>query len=255
MNKLMKHVLTDMLKSRTIIVYTIVLALLSFTIFNMETNHAKGIATLLNFMLFIVPLVCLIFSTIYVYNSVEFVELLVSQPLKRQSIWSSMFAGLAISVCVAFLLGMGVPVLIYAPTTAGMIVVLSGCILSVIFVAIALWAAVRIRDKAKGIGLVIMLWLYFALLFDAIVLFLLFQFADYPIEKAMIAVSMLNPIDIARILSLLQIDLSVMMGYTGAVFRNFFGTSIGMAITVLVLMAWVLIPAWSSLQHFKRKDL
>src|SRR5690606_3201336 len=108
------------------------------------------------------------------------------------------FIGLASSLALAFIVGLGIPVILYAFTASGTMLVLCGSILSVVFVSIALWATVQIRDKAKGIGLSILLWLYFALLFDALVLFFLFQFADYPIENGMVALSMLNPIDISR---------------------------------------------------------
>lgn len=243
------------MRNRIVIVYTLVLFILSFSIFTFEDSATKGVLSLLNLLLFIVPLVSLIFSTIYLYNSSEFIELLVSQPLKRQSIWMSMFVGLISALCLAFLIGVGIPVLLFAAMPVGFILAACGCVLSIIFVAIALWAAVRIRDKAKGIGLAIIVWLYFALLFDALVLFMLFQFADYPIEKGMVAVSMLNPIDISRILILLQVDISAMMGYTGAIFRNFFGTSMGLLITAAVLILWAFIPTWLSVRHFKKKDL
>lgn len=255
MNKMIKYILSDILKNRIVIAYTVILFILSFSIFTFEDSAAKGVLSLLNILLFIVPLVSVIFSTIYIYNSSEFIELLVSQPLKRQSIWLSMFTGLAAALCLAVLIGVGIPVLLYAAYAPGFILLGCGLILSIIFVAIALWAGVRIRDKAKGIGLAIMLWLYFALLFDAIVLFMLFQFADYPIEKFMVAVSMLNPIDISRILILLQIDISAMMGYTGAIFRQFFGTGLGLVITAGVLALWAVIPTWLSVKHFKTKDL
>lgn len=255
MNKMIKYILSDILKNRIVIAYTVILFILSFSIFTFEDSAAKGVLSLLNILLFIVPLVSVIFSTIYIYNSSEFIELLVSQPLKRQSIWLSMFTGLAAALCLAVLIGVGIPVLLYAAYAPGFILLGCGLILSIIFVAIALWAGVRIRDKAKGIGLAIMLWLYFALLFDALVLFMLFQFADYPIEKFMVAVSMLNPIDISRILILLQIDISAMMGYTGAIFRQFFGTGLGLVITAGVLALWAVIPTWLSVKHFKTKDL
>lgn len=255
MNKMIKYIMADILRSRTIIVYTIALLILSFGVFNMEDNAAKGIVSLLNVVLFVVPLVSMVFSTIYLYNSAEFIELLVSQPLRRKTIWLSIFLGLASAVTLAFLIGVGIPVLLYAFTASGIVLLVCGSILSVIFVSIALWTAVRIRDKAKGIGLAILLWLYFALLFDVLVLFLLFQFSDYPIENGMVAVSMFNPIDISRILILLQIDLSAMMGYTGAIFRNFFGTSGGMALTAAVMTLWIVVPLWFSLRFFKYKDL
>jgi Cu-processing system permease protein len=255
MNKMIKYILTDILKNKMVIAYTLVLFFLSISIFTFEDNAVKGVLSLLSLLLFIIPLVSVIFSTIYLYNSSEFIELLASQPLKRQSIWLSMFSGLALALCLAFMLGVGIPVLIYAAFTPGYILIACGIILSIIFVAIAMWASVRIRDKAKGIGLAIMLWLYFAVLFDTIVLFILFQFADYPIEKGMVAFSMLNPIDISRILILLQVDISALMGYTGAIFRNFFGTSIGMTITGIVLALWIFIPAWFSVRYFRTKDL
>jgi Cu-processing system permease protein len=255
MSKIIKYVIADLLRNRTIMVYTLVLLALSMTVFGMEDNAEKGVASLLNIILFVVPLVSIIFSTVYLYNSAEFIELLVSQPLKRQTIWMSIFVGLAGAVSLAFLVGVGIPVILYAFMPSGIVLVLCGVVLSLVFVSIAMWASVRIRDKAKGIGLSILLWLYFALLFDALVLFLVFQFSEYPIENAMVAVSMLNPVDISRILILLQIDVSAMMGYTGAIFRNFFGTSGGMAITLAVLMLWISVPLLLSNRFFKHKDL
>ncbi len=255
MNKIIKYVITDLLRSRTIMVYAMVLLVLSASVFSIEDNADKGVVSLLNIILFVVPLVSIMFSTVYLYNSAEFIELLVSQPLQRRTIWMSIFIGLAGAVSMAFLAGVGIPVILYAFTASGIVLLSCGVVLSVVFVAVAMWTAVRIRDKAKGIGLSILLWLYFALLFDALVLFLLFQFSDYPIENGMVAVSMLNPIDISRILILLQVDLSAMMGYTGAIFRNFFGTGGGMAITCLVLFLWIVLPVWFSLRFFKRRDL
>lgn len=254
-NKIIKYVITDLLRNRTILVYTLVLLALSLSIFMIEDNTDKGIASLLNIVLFVIPLVSIVFSTIYLYNSSEFIALLVSQPLKRQTIWLSLFIGLATAMSLAFLVGVGIPTLLFAPGISGITLVIDGLLLSLIFVSIAMWTSVRIRDKAKGIGLAIMLWLYFALIFDALLLFALFQFADYPIENLMIAVSMLNPIDISRILILLQIDLSAMMGYTGAIFRNFFGTHLGMIITFIIMLLWAAIPLYFSTRFFKQKDL
>jgi Cu-processing system permease protein len=156
-----------------------------------------------------------------VYNSSEFIELLVSQPLQRISIWLSVFYGLAIAMVIAFLIGVAVPVLLFKADASGFMLIATGILLSIIFVAIAMLASVYTRDKAKGIGASVILWLYFTLLFDGLVLFLLFQFSDFPLEKPMIAVSALNPVDLSRILILLHMDASALMGYTGAVFKDF----------------------------------
>ncbi|WP_353134723.1 ABC transporter permease subunit [Pseudopedobacter sp.] len=255
MNKIIRYVFADLLRNKTIIVYTILLLALSIAVYSMEDNYEKGLVSLLNIVLFIVPLVSIVFSSIYLYNSVEFINLLASQPLKRTNIWLSIFGGLAGILSLSFLIGVGVPTFIYAFSSSGLILVGCGFLLSIIFVSIAMWTAVMIRDKAKGIGLAIMLWIYFSLLFDALVLFMLFQFSDYPIENLMVGLSMLNPIDISRILILLQLDLSAMMGYTGAIFRDFFGNGIGIAITLTNMLLWCIIPLWLSVRHFKKKDL
>jgi len=130
-----------------------------------------------------------------------------------------------------------------------------GLLITVIFVAIAMVAAVIARDKAKGIGISIFLWLYFSLLFDGLVLFVLFQFQDYPLEKFMIVASAFNPIDLGRILILLKMDISSMMGLTGAVFRDAFGSQSGFIIAIVILLSWIVITFWLSLGKFNRKDL
>lgn len=255
MNKIIKYVITDILRNKIIIIYTLFLLASSLTVFSLEENNSKGLLSLLNIILLVVPLVSVIFSTIYIYNSSEFIELLVSQPLNRKSIWLSIFAGLASSLSLSFFIGAGIPILIYQANTIGFTMILSGLTIGIIFVAIAMLATVKTRDKAKGIGAAIMLWLYFSLLFDGLVLFLLFQFSDYPLEKPMIGVSALNPIDLTRILILLQLDVSAMMGYTGAVFKDFFGTYPGLLFSSAVLLMWIALPLWYSTREFKSKDL
>ncbi|MFN8253770.1 MAG: ABC transporter permease subunit [Ferruginibacter sp.] len=255
MFKIIKYVIIDILRNRIMLAYTAFLLLLSFSIFNLEDNSAKGMLSLLNIVLIIVPLVSILFASIYVYNSAEFLELLVSQPLKRKTIWFSIFSGLAFSLVLAFLTGVGIPVLLYDAGPTGLTLVAAGVFLSMIFVAIAMLAAVRTRDKARGIGVAVLLWLYFSVLFDGLVLFLLFQFSDYPMEKLMVGVSAFNPIDLSRILVLLKMDVSAMMGYTGAVFKNFFGTVTGSFTAIAVLLLWMAIPVMLSARRFNRKDL
>jgi Cu-processing system permease protein len=255
MNRITKFVILDILKNRIVLLYALLLGILSWSAFALEDNSAKGLLTLLNVILLTVPLVAIIFSTIYIYNSSEFIELLLSQPIRRRKIWWSLFLGLSFSLLIAFMAGSGVPILVYAPTGTGLMMLTVGLLISFVFVALAFLGSILSRDKAKGIGISIMLWLFFALLFDGLVLFLLFQFSDYPIEKAMVIVAALNPIDLARILILLHLDVSAMMGYTGAIFKDFFGSSSGMSVAFSILLLWVAVPFYFSLRKFRHKDL
>ena len=235
MNRLIKIIMLDILKNRIVLAYTLILGVLSWSSFALEDNSSKGILTILNVILFTVPLVSVLFSTIYIYNSSEFIELLLGQPIRRAKIWVSLFASLSLSMVLAFLIGAGIPLLLNSPDDIGMMMIATGILISVIFTALAFLSSILTRDKAKGIGIAIMIWLYFALLFDGMVLFMLFQFAEYPIENAMVGITAFSPIDLARILILLHLDVSAMMGYTGSIFKDFFWTNIGLVVSFLLL--------------------
>ena len=255
MKKLLKYVIVDIIQNKIVLIYTVLLLIISLSVFNLENNAAKGMLSLLNIILLIVPLICIIFSTIYIYNSSEFIELLVSQPLKRRTIWISIFSGLSSSLSLAFFIGAGIPILLYHADATGFMMIAMGLFLTIVFVSIAMLAAGLTRDKAKGIGLSILLWLFFSLIFDALVLFFLFQFQDYPLENIMVIFSFLNPIDLSRIQILLQMDISALMGYTGAIFREFFGNTTGILLSFSGLFIWIIFPLMVSLKKFKRKDL
>lgn len=255
MFKISKYVILDLLRNKIVISYLVVLFAIAFGLFNLDSNPVKGILGLLNITLLIVPLVSIIFGTIYYYNSAEFIELLLTMPIKRRRILFSIYIGLATALSGAVLFGMGIPVLLYSPNATGLILILVSLALTWVFVAIAVLASVFTRDKAKGIGVVILLWLYFGLIYDAILIFILFTFADYPMENAMVALSALNPIDLGRIFILLELDISAIMGYTGAIYRDFLGTSTGMVFALVMLIAWIAIPFAIAIRKFNRKDI
>jgi Cu-processing system permease protein len=255
MLRIVKYVLYDILQNRIVIGYTLFLLAVSLGLFNLSGDPTKGLVSLLNIALIVTPLVSIVFATIHFYNSYEFIELLAAQPIRRSVIVWSEFFGLAVALTLAILLGIGIPVALFAPNGTGLSLLAAAIGLSVVFVSIALLASVATRDKAKGIGVALLLWFFFALLYDALVLFLMFAFADYPLEKAMLVFISLNPIDLARIVVLLQMDISALMGYTGALFREFLGTGWGIAFATGVLLLWASVPMLLAVRIFRKKDL
>ncbi|MDX1740094.1 MAG: hypothetical protein R3178_02330, partial [Rhodothermales bacterium] len=65
---------------------------------------------------------------------------------------------------------------------------------------------------------------------------------------------LLNPIDLGRIILLLQIDISALMGYTGAVFEQFFGSPMGLAMSSGALLIWISGSLLLARRTFLRKD-
>jgi Cu-processing system permease protein len=90
------------------------LFIISWAILGLESNPSKATLNLLNIVLLVVPLLSIVFSTIYVYNSSQFIELLSSQPIPRNRIWSGLFLGLSFSQIMAFLVGCGFPIVLYS---------------------------------------------------------------------------------------------------------------------------------------------
>lgn len=241
------------------ILYAIFFLLLTEGLFRFGGTQAKVILSLMNIVLIIIPLVSIVFGTMYVYHSREFIELLLSQPIQRHKIFWGVYCGLAIPLSTGFVLGVGIPSLIYGVHSSSEIATLAvlmaaGVFLTFIFVALSFSISIRYEDRLKGLGLAILLWFFFAVLYDGIVLLLIYTFGDYPLEKAIIVVNLLNPIDTARTMLLLQFDISALMGYTGAVFHKFFAGWQGIAISFLSLTLWIVLPLSSGLRIFNKKD-
>lgn len=253
--RIVKYVLHDILRGRVAIAYTLVLLAAGFGLFNLGGDIDKGLVSILSVVLMIVPLTSSVFATIHYYNSYEFIELLSTQPIRRHTILLGEYLGVSAALGIAFLAGIGLPIILYARSATAGCIVAAGLLLTLVFVSIAFLVAVCSRDKARGMGLALILWLFFALLFDGILLFIVVAFQDYPVEKATIGLVALNPIGLARTFVMLQMDASALMGMAGAVMREFFGSAAGIAYTVGVLILWIVAPLALALKVFARKDL
>ena len=65
---------------------------------------------------------------------------------------------------------------------------------------------------------------------------------------------LIKPIDLSRTLILLKLDISALLGYTGAIFKQFFGTSFGLIISFIMLIVWVVLPVLRILFKARKKD-
>jgi Cu-processing system permease protein len=255
MTRVIKYVLYDMLRTRFILLYTLFLFISTFAMFQLDSDSGKVILSLLNIVLMVVPLVSVVFTTIHFYNSYEFIELMLSQPVNRWVVFLGEYFAVALSLCFAFAVGVGLPMMVYGAGMNAFTLLYSGMMLTLVFVSLAFLSSVLTRDKAKAIGIALLFWFYFSLIYDGLLLWITYSFADYPLEKVTLVLISFNPVDLARILMLLQLDISALMGYTGAFYKDFFGSSLGLIFSSGVLAIWVIVPVVIALQIFKRKDL
>ncbi|MBL7863523.1 MAG: ABC transporter permease subunit [Cyclobacteriaceae bacterium] len=255
MIRITKHVLYDILRNRFVILYALFLMVITLSLFSLDSDPGKAVLSLMNIILMVVPLVSIIFTTIYFFNSYEFIELLLSQPIDRKVIFFSEYIAASFTLSVAYLLGVGVPIFMLSPDWGSLYLVFAGLLLTWVFVSLAFAASVSTRDKARGIGIALLFWFYFGLIYDGFMLYIIYSFSDYPMEKVTLALVSFNPVDLARIVILLKLDISALMGYTGAFYKSFFGTSLGTVFSASMLVLWIVLPLIYSLRKFLSKDI
>jgi Cu-processing system permease protein len=98
------------------------------------------------------------------------------------------------------------------------------------------------------------MWLFLAVIYDGVFLISLVMLNEYPLDKFALFATMFNPIDLSRILILLKLDISALLGYTGAIFKQFFGTNFGLIVSFIMLVVWVVLPVFRIMFKSRKKD-
>lgn len=254
MFKLLKYSLYDIVKSRFALLYTLFMVLVAISIYQVSEDMSKVSLSLLNIMLMIVPLISAIFATTHFFNNLEFTELMLAQPVKRRDVFLSQILAVMFVLSMAILIGFGAPMLLWGADITVLTLLGIGISLSIIFAGLAFLASVLTRDKAKAIGISLSFWIYFSLIYDGFVLYLIYSLADYPLEKTTLSLVFLNPVDLGRVIMLMQLDISALMGYTGAFFQQFFGSAKGILLSSSMMFIWMLWPLGVAMRVFKKKD-
>ena len=259
MFKILKYSFFDLMRSRWSYVYFIFYLLIGFVLLFLNNDTSKAVITLMNIIVVLTPLIGTIFGVMYYYNSREFTELLLAQPLKRTTIFLGQYVGVSVSLSLSLVLGLGIPFVAYGVTQSTAIfdffsLLLVGVFLTFIFVALAFNIALSNENKIKGFGYAILMWLFMSVIYDGIFLISLIVFKEYPLDQFSLFATIFNPIDLSRIVVLLKLDISALLGYTGAVFQKFFGTNFGILTSSLALLLWVLLPVLRIIQKSRNKD-
>ncbi|MGM0588130.1 MAG: ABC transporter permease subunit [Bacteroidota bacterium] len=250
----------NMARAKWLLGYTLFYVLLTEVLLRFAGSGDKVLLSLSNIMLFLIPIVGMLYGALHIYQSNDFTELLLAQPMDRSQVFWGLYAGMSIPLAAAFVIGAGLPLTWHGIIDPGLwgtaIQLLSlGAMLSLIMTALGIWLGLTFyQDKVKGLGVVLVLWLILGVLYDGLILLTVYLLGDYPLEQPVLIISMLNPIDLARIMVMLQFDVSALMGYTGAVFNRFFGSFWGMGIATGSLAIWLTIPLIGAFRRFKKMD-
>jgi Cu-processing system permease protein len=255
--KIMKYELRDVARSRWLLAYTLFFLVVTDALLRFG-DGGKALISLTSIALFIIPLVALVFGTVFLDNAREFTELLLAQPIRRGQLYSGLYLGLTLPLALAFVAGVVVPFALRrlggASAVSLSVLLLIGITLTFIFTGFAFAIASWTEDRLRRVGAAIGVWLFTAVLYDGLVLIVVMLLGDHPVERPMLAVMFANPVDLARVVMLLQLDMSALMGYTGAAFQQFFSGGKGIALAAAALAAWVATPVMLGLRSFRKRD-
>ncbi len=259
MTGIMGFCLRDLLRSRFIAGYFLFHLAAGYGLMTYAPTGSAGLGALLSLVLFLAPLCALVFGVLYFYQARGFHELMLAQPVGRAALLGGQGLALALALGFAFALGLGIPT-VSAGYRGGddlralAIFLGGGLLLHFCFLALGFLIALSVDDRLRGFAAALFLWLGMVFLYDGALLFLLLRFSEYPLDRFVIGAILLNPVDLERILVLMQLDASVLLGYTGAVFRRFFGTSLGILAALGAMILWVAVPSMLFFLRLRRKD-
>ncbi|MCG9879233.1 MAG: hypothetical protein MH472_01410 [Bacteroidia bacterium] len=254
MIKITKYLTLNILKSKFMLVYGVLLFVICVGLFTLGNDQDKAIIGIHNTLLILIPIVVMIYTVSHIYQSTDFIRLLLTQPIQRKYIFFSQFLSNVFALLLVQLSAIGLALVLFSDGSFLFSIMVNSTFLTLIFSAISNWIAFSIDEKVKGIGTSILLGIYFLAIYDGIILMLIQTMSEYPIEKYGITLSLFNPIDLCRILFIFKIDISALMGLTGAIMEKFIGSSLGSTIIYIVLLLWIGFPLSFAVKKFLKKD-
>ena len=257
--KVVRYELQNVVRNKWVIAYGLFFLVTTELLLRLGGSTPRALLSLLNIVVLLIPLITIVFGTIYWQSSREFTELLLAQPVQRGALFHGLFAGLVIPLSAAFVAGVAIPLLLHRGVTAEatpllVLMLVAGVALTAVFGALATLIAGVVEDRLRALGMALGIWAIMTLAWDGVILWATMAFADRPLEQPLLVMTFLNPVDLARVLLVLRLDASAMMGYTGAVFQRFLGGWIGTISAVAGLALWALVPGLFALRVFKTKD-
>lgn len=257
-------------RNRWIIAFGWVFALLTLAIsyFGMVTAAQVGFqgftrttASLVNLVLYLVPMVALLMSVLS-FGVEGGSELLLAQPVTRTQVLMGKLAGVYATLVVALLFGFGASGVVIALQSGGegvgpyLLFIVYTLLLALVFVVLGALASIATSNRARAIGAALAMWFFFVIFYDLLIIGSGFLFREH-IANLIIFLSLFgNPVDLARVASLISMGGAAIFGAAGAALLKFLGgAGASMVVLVLGLVIWIVVPFLAASMILCRRDL
>lgn len=263
--------LTINIRNRWTLIFALVFGVLVVSIayvgimaegFSGVQSFTRTSASLLNLVLYVIPLVGIVMGTVSFTGDKGSMELLFAQPLVRTEVMLGkvlgVFASIALSTIIGFTLAGLVVVLGNGPEgiASYLSFVVLALVLSLAFLNLAVLVATACRRKAKAFGIALFLWFFFVLFYDLMVLGSTLLLKGQTANRALFLSLFGNPVDMVRVATLIILDNVTIFGASGAALLRFLG---GGTLSVLALIGglclWTILPLVVSHRLLLKQDI
>ena len=219
-------------------------------------------ASLLNLVIYLVPLMSLIMGALAFTGERGAAELLFSQPVMRSEVLLGRLWGLFVSVTTAICFGFGMAGAVIALNADGegslayMALVGLTLLLALVFLSLGTMVAVVAQKRAKAFGYTLFLWFFFVLFYDLLVMGVAFLLNER-LANFLIFLSLFgNPADMVRVSALIAMGGTSIFGAAGALLIKFFGGMLSAALLLVsTLLVWFIGPIVIANRVLKGQDI
>lgn len=225
-------------------------------------GFARTSASLLNLVLYVVPLVALTMGTLSFTSEKSASELLFSQPVSRTEILLGKVSGLFASIFTATLIGFGLAGLVIA-TQAGTegllrypLLVGFSLLLALVFLSLSAFISALCQRKTKAFGVALFVWFFLVLFYDLLIIGVTFLLKERTANTFIFASLFGNPVDMVRVACLMMLDGRDVFGAGGAALLKFLGGErLGILLLLAMLTLWIIAPLLFAQRLLRRQDI
>jgi Cu-processing system permease protein len=257
------------LETRWLFAFTALFALLvlGLSYFGLAQSREVGFQgfsrltlSLMNLVLFLVPLTGLVVGVGSLAGGGEALPLLLAQPVSRGEVLIGKYLGLCAALSVAQALGFGGGGIVVAfqagsDQIAGFAALTAlSLLLGCLSLAAALCIASVAADRLRALSMALLLWLSMVVLYDVAILGATALLRGLPLQAVLIPALLVNPVDLVRVLITIAVGSGALFGPTSAVLVRFFGGGGGALLALGALLVETLVPLLVALRIFRRRD-
>lgn len=229
------------------------------------TSLATTIISLASLAIFLIPLIALLLA----YDSIVGEEeqgtllLLLTYPMRRSQLLLGKFMGHAGIMAASTVLGFGIAAILIAILTEEIfdsalwqafgLFILTATLLGWVFIAMAYVTSSLVAEKSRAAGISLILWFWFVLIFDLILLGQLVITKGTSGGDWLPYLLLLNPTDVFRLANLASFEAA--RQYTGLAQMTAASSLFDPGILTAVLVIWVIAPLSLSLWLFNRRRI